>query len=355
MPINFLGFQRRQPHNRAMKMKLSFCAGVLFAVVGGVKAGPVELESKETAPPPNITSNEPWYLNIASPGWLAGLSGTIGLEGVNSHVDLGFDQLIRHVSGLMSLSAEARKGRFGVYGDLLYMGLKAAVYPEGMVSKANLVSDQYLIDGEVYYRVLEGPRGGLDLRAGARYNNLYSSLKLFGNSRLIDQAATDFVNAANDDLRGLLERLLKGVLDDRNPPLPIPPLGFAEKAKLLKLIIAARQDPITAQQKIAAALNRELNRTFSLTERWVDPYIGISGRYNLTKAFYLTGKVDVGGFGVGSDITTQGSAALGCQITRNIYSELGFRYLYTNYEDDSNRFVWKTTTWGPQITTGIVF
>jgi len=338
-----------------MKIKLLFFAGALFASVGAVKAGPMEIEPKETAPPPNITSSEPWHFNIGSPGWIAALAGTVGLQGVNSHVDLGFDQLIRHVSGLMSLSAEARKGRFGVYGDLLYMGLETAVYPEGMVSKANLVSDQYLIDGEVYYRVLEGPRGWLDLRAGGRYNDLYSSLKLFGNSRLIDQAATDFVNAANDDLRGLLERLLKHVLDDKNPPLPIPPLGFAEKAKLLKLIIAARQDPITAQAKIVQVLNRELNRTFSLTERWVDPYIGIGGRYNLTKAFYLTGKVDVGGFGVGSDITTQGSAALGCQIARNIYSELGFRYLYTNYEDDSNRFLWKTVTYGPQITTGIIF
>ena len=253
----------------------------------------MEIEPKEMAPPPNITSSEPWHFNIGSPGWIAALSGTVGLQGVNSHVDLGFDQLIRHVVGLMSVSAEARKGRFGVYGDLLYMGLEAAVYPEGMVSKANLVSDQYLIDGEVYYRVLEGPRGWLDLRAGARYNDLYSSLKLFGNSVLIDQAATDFVNAANDDLRGLLERLLKGVLNPGGSPLPIPPLGFEEKAKLLKLIIAARQDPITAQAKIAQVLNRELNRTFSLTERWVDPYIGIGGRYNLTKAFYLTGKVDV--------------------------------------------------------------
>lgn len=355
MPAIFLDLSFAEHKIHQMKIKLLFFAGPLFAIVGAVKGGPVELESKEMAPPPNITSSEPWYFNIGSPGWIASLSGTVGLHGVNSHIDLGFDQLIRHADGLMSLSAEARKGRFGVYGDFLYMSLAAAVYPEGMVSKANLVADQYLADGEVYYRVLEGPRGWLDLRAGARYNDLYNSLKLFGNSRLIDQAATDFVNAANDDLRGLLERLLKGVLDDRNPPLPIPPLGFEEKAKLLKLIIAARRDPITAQAKIAQVLNRQLNRTFSLTERWADPYIGISGRYNLSKAFYLTGKVDVGGFGVGSDITTQGSAALGCQITRNIYSELGFRYLYTNYEDDSNRFLWKTVTYGPQITTGIVF
>jgi hypothetical protein len=338
-----------------VKVKLSSFAGVLFVAVGAVEAGPVELQPKEMASPPSITSSEPWYFNVGSPGWLAGLSGTVGLQGINTDVDLGFDQLIKHAAGLMSLSVEARKGRFGVYGDMLYMALDAAVYPEGMLSKANLVADQWLADGEVYYRIYEGSRGWLDLRAGARYNDLFSSLELFGNPRLIDQAAADLAIAADADLRRVLDRHLRGGLDGHEKVLPIPPFGPLEKIKILERIRAARQNPVTAQAQIAKVLNQELNRTFSLTERWVDPYIGIGGRYQLTKAFYLTGKVDVGGFGVGSDITTQGSAALGCQITRNIYSELGFRYLYTNYEDDSNRFLWKTVTYGPQITTGIVF
>ena len=161
------------------------------------------------------------------------------------------------------------------------------------------------------------------------------------------------MNAASSDLRGLLDRLLNGALDNKNPPLPVPPLGFEEKIKLLKLIQAARQDRMRAHQKIVNVLNKELNRSFSLTERWVDPYIGVGGRYNLTKAFYLTGKVDVGGFDAGSEITVQAYGALGCQVTRSIYSELGFRYLYDDY--DSDGFLYKVSTYGPQITAGIIF
>ncbi len=341
-----------------MKIKLSFFAGALFAAVGGVAAGPVELEPKETAPPPTITQSEPWYFNIGSPGWAAGLSGTVGLQGINTHVDVGFDKIIQHVDSLMSLSAEVRKGRFGVYGDFLYMDLSDPVYPKNIISKADIAMSQYLADGEVYYRVLEGPRGWLDLRAGARYTNVYTNLELTrGTSSRIGEAADEFVNALPGDVKGLLDHLLNGALDGRNPPLPVPPLGFGEKAKLVQLILAAKQipDAMLARQKIANILNRQLNQTLRLTEYWFDPYIGIGGRYNLSKAFYVTGKVDVGGFGAGSDITTQASAALGCQITRSIYSELGFRYLYTNFEDDSNRFVWKTSTYGPQITSGIIF
>jgi hypothetical protein len=42
---------------------------------------------------------------------------------------------------------------------------------------------------------------------------------------------------------------------------------------------------------------------------------------NLSKAFYLTAESDVGGFGIGSDVAGQAYAALGCQITRSLYSE----------------------------------
>jgi len=336
-----------------VKIKSSFFAGVLFAAVSPMWAGPVELEPKETAGPPTITDTDHWYFNIASPGWLASVSGDIGLRGITSNVDVAFDQILRHIDGAVSLSAEARKGRFGAYADILYLSASAAIYPERMISKSNIFLSEYLVDGELYYRVYEGPRGYLDLRAGARYTNIYTSTKLFGNPRLIDEAATELVNAANDDLRALLERLLHGGLGGNNPPLPIPPLGADQKVKLLKFIREARQDPMTAQAKIAQRLNNVLNRTFSLTERWVDPYIGIAGRYNLTKAFYLTSKADVGGFDVGTIVTVQAYGGLGCQITRNIYSEVGFRALYDDY--DSGGFLYKTWTYGPQMTTGIIF
>jgi hypothetical protein len=338
-----------------MKIKLSFFAGAWFAALSGVAAGPVELESKEIAPPPPTITDDQWHFNFGITGWIAFLSGEVGLRGVNTDVYLGFDKILNQVTGMGPFSADVRKGRFGVYADILYLNLSDTVYPSGLLSSTNLDLSEYLVDGEVYYRVFEGPRGWLDLRAGARYTNLYSNLGLVGNGPAIEQAATDLVNAANGDLRELLDRLLHGALDDKNPPLPIPPLGFEEKIKLLQLIREARQHPETARRRIIDVLNKQLNRSFSLTERWADPYLGIGGRYNLTKAFYVTGKLDVGGFGVASDFTSQGYAALGCQVTRNIYSELGFRYLYDHYKDDSNGFLWKTWTYGPQITAGIIF
>jgi len=338
-----------------MKPKLSFFTVALFAVVT-VKAGPVELEPKEMAPPPTITDNDHWYFNIGMPGWIAFLSGDIGLNGSTSKVDVNFDQIITHVAGIASISAEARKGRFGIYGDLLYMSLSAGIYNDGLVKKANLTLDSYIADGEVYYRVWEGPRGWLDLRAGARYTNSFTRLELSGADSKINQAAVQFVTAVDEDLRGLLERLLHGGVDPNNPPFPFPPLGPGVKLKLLQRIRDARQDRMTAQQRITRItriLKTRLNKGYGLTEYWADPYIGVAGRYKLSKPFYLIGKVDVGGFDVGSIVAVQAYGALGCQVTRSIYSELGFRYLYDDY--DSGGYLYKVSTYGPQITAGIQF
>jgi hypothetical protein len=338
-----------------MRTRFSLFAGALFAAVGGVAAGPVELESKEIAPPPPTITDDQWHFNFGIPGWIAFVSGEVGLQGFDTDVDVPFNKTIRQVTGIASFSADVRKGRFGVYADILYLNMEDTVYPSGLLSSTNLALSEYLVDSEIYYRVIEGPRGSLDLRAGARYTDLYNRLGLVGNGPAIEQAATRLVNAANADLRELLDRLLHGALDGKNPPLPVPPLGFEEKIRLLKLIREARQHPETARRRIIDVLNKQLNSSFSLTERWTDPYIGIGGRYNLTKTFYLTGKVDVGGFDVASFFTSQGYVGLGCQVTRNIYSELGFRYLYDHFKDDSNGFLWKTWTYGPQITAGITF
>src|SRR5207248_3740707 len=108
--------------------------------------GPYDV-SKEMAPPLTITQSEPWHFNLGMPGWLAGVSGDIGLHGITSDVDVGFDQIIRHVKGIVSFSVDARYNRFGVYADIFYLGFSDAVYADGLVSCTILVLSEYLVGG----------------------------------------------------------------------------------------------------------------------------------------------------------------------------------------------------------------
>ena len=54
--------------------------------------------------------------------------------------------------------------------------------------------------------------------------------------------------------------------------------------------------------QVANRVTSQLNRSFSFYDDWFDPLIGLRGRFNLNKAFYLTAESDVGGFGIGSDM-----------------------------------------------------
>src|SRR5947208_14108488 len=101
-----------------MRIKLFVLAGAVFAIIGRVGAGSMELAPKETAPP-SITESEPWQFTIAAPGWMAGLDGTIGVRGVNADIDVGFDQILQHLDMIFALRAEAQKGPSGIYVDLI--------------------------------------------------------------------------------------------------------------------------------------------------------------------------------------------------------------------------------------------
>src|SRR5213596_3057382 len=105
-----------------MRIKLFFFASALLAAVGSATAGTVELAPKETAPP-TITQSEPWQFTIAAPGWLASLDGTIGVRGVNADINIGFDQILQHLDMIFAMRAEAQKGPFGIYGEVIYIGL----------------------------------------------------------------------------------------------------------------------------------------------------------------------------------------------------------------------------------------
>jgi hypothetical protein len=196
----------------------------------------------------------------------------------------------------------------------------------------------------------------------------------------IDFASTQVVNQVAQQLGANLSSIIQqnitdrlGALQDRNPVLPIGPLGgrlpgtiadlvqskiqsqLADLVAAVKSGVQARVNQIKANlsNQIATTIKNQLNRPFARTDEWFDPYIGLRAQYNLTKALYLTAKADVGGFGVGSDITTQISAGFGCQVTRNIFSEIAFRYLYTDY--DSGGLLYRVSTYGPELTLGLRF
>jgi hypothetical protein len=98
---------------------------------------------------------------------------------------------------------------------------------------------------------------------------------------------------------------------------------------------------------------RAAGRSVSGSVEWVDPVVGASGRIHLWKPISFWTKADLGGFGAASDLTWQVQGGLELQITRWLYSNMGWRYLKNDYQ--SGGFTNKTELNGPYIETGFSF
>jgi hypothetical protein len=387
-----------------MKARLFSFAGAVFAIAGGLRAGTVELQPKESAPP-TITQSEPWQFTIAAPGWMAGLDGTIGVRGVNADIDVGFDKILQHLDMIFAMRAEAQKGPFGIYGEVIYIGLSDNAQINTLINNINEEVNETLVDGALSWRLINQPRGSLDLVAGTHYTNIYERLELHSDPVAIQQASQRFVNNIADDLRSRLDQdisnseflqALKSTIKadiinrignalerhENKPDIPIGPLGgrireeiaqrveqFIEvkKSELRARVDAlvergvARRDAVqrvvnSAKARIAnqlaVRLNKRLSQTLSRDDYWFDPYLGLRGRYNFNKVFYTAVRGEVGG-GVASDLMWEVEGVIGINLTRSIFTEIGYRALAVDYDNDGLLF--DTTMHGPQITTGITF
>jgi hypothetical protein len=388
-------------------MKIRFClfAGAATALIGPLVAGTVELQPKETAPP-TITQSEPWQFTIAAPGWMAGMDGTIGVRGVNADIDIGFDQILQHLDMIFAMRAEAQKGPFGIYGEVIYIGLSDGAQINGLVNNIHAQVDQTLVDGALTWRLVNQPHWSLDLAAGTHYTNVYEKLELHSDPMAIQHASEQFVNDIAEDLRDRLNHdISKGEFIDalkdsirsviasrigdrlediqRHPNIPIGPLGgrisqeIAQRVENIiekeKAALEARIDALhlrgearraAVQRAVDAAkarianqlalrLNKSLSQTLSKDDFWFDPYVGLRTRYNFNKTYYTAVRGEIGGFGVGADLMWEVEGVVGINLTRSIFTEIGYRALGGNFEENDFRF--ETVMHGPQITTGITF
>ena len=390
-----------------MKIKFLLFAGAAFAAIGPLAAGTLELQPKETAPP-SITESEPWQFTIASPGWLASLNGTIGVRGVNADIDIPVNGVLQHLDMIFAARAQAQKGPFGIYGELIYIGLADDAQINGLINNIHELVDLTLVDGALSWRLFNQPRWSLDFAAGTHYTNVYEQLELHSDPALIQQTSEQFVTNISDDLRDRLNNdisnseflaTLKSTIEadivsqidkhnslerhQRKPDIPIGPLaGHIEKdiaqrvenfIEKERAVLEARVDALVARgvarrdavdrvvnatkaqiaNQLALRLDKSFSQTLSKDDYWFDPYVGLRSRYNFNKTYYTAVRGEIGGFGVGADLMWEVETCVGINLTHCIFTEIGYRALGGNFEKNDFRF--DVVMHGPQITTGITF
>ncbi len=296
-----------------------FLSAALFLFPSLILAGTEQYEtSSKEAPLVEKSWCEtpaPFEIRIGVPGWMAGISGDSGVKGLVASSDVKFTQLLKHLTHFpvaLSVNARYQRWEFWVDGQYIEVGTSATL-PGLLFTDANVHIKNALAEGFVGYRLINCDNANLTLFAGARWTYLMGDLSIFDN-------------------------------------------GDARLIRLRELL----------------GIRKRLD--FSDSIDWGDPVIGLRGRVKIWKATKLFAEGDVGGFNANADTafelrregrtirresvdstdwSYQVAGGLEFQLTRQIWTQVGWRYMKYDYRKAG--FTDKNELNGPFLQTGINF
>ena len=228
--------------------------------------------------PTVATAADDWKFAITPYLWGAGVSGTATVKRHEADVDKTFSDILNDLDFAAMVNLQARKGRFGLYSDVTYLGLSDTTQvtsPAGLkLLEAETSIDSWVVDFGASWEAVRwgeaapGKEGFADLFLGGRYWSADTEIK----------ADSPF---------------------------------FAGERKV------------------------------DMSMDWVDPVIGARFVAGLTPKLSLVGRADVGGFEIGdaSKLTWCASAFLGWRFSPLVSAWAGYKHLDVEREDDKNNSI----------------
>ena len=350
-----------------------------IAAVAGTGGKTVAPAAELTAPPLN-----PWSVTVTPYGWLAGMEGTVGVKGYTAETSVGIDQILDNLDMTAMMNVELQRGRWGGWMDGLYLKMSAgADTPGPLLSSVDVSVEQIAAEAAVFYRLWEGEKGFVDVYAGARYMSVGSDLRMNVTDagireaadalsrRAVERIGAELRNRADGELGGKVAaaataravQAIKDFLGGRERPVAAAGLlagggpggdglvgesgpvrealrAYADaRVAAAKAGVSSRVDAAVAraEKRLAKAIERRLHDALpaevSGRKDWVDPFVGVRGRYQLSPKFYVAGKADIGGFGVSSELVWQVYGGVGWQMSKRTALELGYKYFAIDYSD----------------------
>jgi hypothetical protein len=290
---------------------ISFVVLLMAWFCGAGTAGAADLPIK---PAPIVLPPQPpadvWRFTVMPYFWAPSLNGTATIRGRTADVDLTFLDMVEHsripkdLFGLMGY-LEARKGPWSLFTDLVYFQISHSASAFRERSLAPGISGEIAASAEATIRMFIG-------EAAAAYE--------------IARFGTPAAYSAFDVYAGLR--------------------GWWQEASA-SLAISAQLDI----GDLEISRNRAIARSGDVS--WVDPLIGLRWRYRFAPDKELVVRGDVGGFGVGSDISWQAIAMFDWEFCRSESvvwkAVLGYRALSVDYSQGSGRtlYEWDVVQHGP--------
>jgi hypothetical protein len=160
-------------------------SSLLLLLITGLWVGTTRAEVDESAVPiePSVASSDPWKFTAAAYLWGASVKGETR-EGED--LDVGFDDILDKLKFGGMGSVGVRKGRWLVFGDLIYLNLTDDLEEEGVTADVDLQA--WVMKAAAGYEVMNTDEYSLDVFAGARYLRMDADLSADALDLDLDEA-----------------------------------------------------------------------------------------------------------------------------------------------------------------------
>lgn len=239
-------------------------AALLAGCFGAVLAGQAAV-AQQAGAPPAVAQQEPaappgWNFTLSPYVWFSGLSGKVSAPSGSASVSADFGDIFSSMKFSAMALFEARRDRFSLVVDTLYLNLQQGVPVQGhgLFSGGSVRTQSAELSAIGLYTLFEQPAGRIEIGGGLRGWWFNTDLRLDAG-------------------------LLPG-------------------------------------------------RSGESTTSWVDPVISTRGLLRLNDQVGLTAYADVGGFGVGSQLTWQVFATLDWRVTPRLTASAGVRWMHIEYD-----------------------
>ena len=241
---------------------------VLTAVLATLSLAPVPARAQTATAAPGAG----WTFDFTPYIWGVAMSGDVQGGALPAiHIDMSFSDILDNLDAGLLGAFEARKGRWGLLFDAIYMKLEGSGTasrtgpgPIGATATASaeLEVTQKMFAAAVAYRAVEGS-APIDVIGGLRYAKIEADAAINGSF-------------------------------------------FAQAGSVAR----------------------------SADKNWVDPYIGVRFLQPIANNWTLVSYLDIGGFGVGSDFTWQAILGANYELSKTFAAKFGYRYLSVDYDKD---------------------
>lgn len=273
-----------------------------------------------------------WLLMISSPAWLTAMEGDLTVGGHKAPLDLGLDDMVDIVKDYLDygvmLNIEARRDRWILFADLFYIELSGDFSGDTQLPPLITGPPDFLpgLLPRPDPDPLVGP--GLEIGVEGDFKLTEVIAELGGGYRFLDHA----YGAGN------AKRISMDVI------------GGLRYWRL--------ESSINADIELALGdLSRSGSLSLEASKDWVDPFVGLRTQIDITEALFLFLRGDIGGFGLGSGVSSEftwkAQAGLSYNITPRFSTYAAYQILDVDYEDGGFGFDMELS--GPMLGFGYAF